>query len=115
MKEELDNVAQDIDAMKDLMIHIVYDMLDLEITNYPVFIMSTEELSEIGRPFIKKDVYQSNLNIRVSHLEELVSKQIVTLDKVDSFKSVYKNPREFFCILFIQNESGNFIFRPFTV
>lgn len=115
MREELDSVAQDIDAMKDLMIHIVYDMLDLEVSNYPVFVMSLHELDEIGRPFIKKEIYQSNWNIRVTHLEDLVSKQVITTDKIDSFKSIYKNPREFFCILLIQNDSGSFIFRPFTV
>ena len=50
MREELASVTQDIDAMKDLMIHIVYDMLDLEVSNYPVFVMSLHELDVIRQP-----------------------------------------------------------------
>ena len=69
------------------------------------------EAVEVGIP-LNTDNIEGRWKVNASTLEEFVAKQIVLPEKVDNFKSVYKDPAKFLC-LFVTDKSGaTFVFIP---
>lgn len=86
-------------------------ILDNDISEFPIMVLHQHE-TEIGIPIIDKERVKGNWSVNASSLEDFVAKQIITEDKVSSFKEVYKDPKEFVC-LFVLSELGvQFIFIP---
>ena len=79
-----------------------------EISKYPIFILHQHDL-EIGIPLVEDHTIWK---IHASSLEEFVSKQIVEEQKVDSFRTIYKNPDQYFCFFVLSELGANFIFTP---
>ncbi len=85
-------------------------ILDQEVSTYPIFVVHQELLS-IGIPLIEQAA-ESDWSVNASTLEELVTKQIVMEDKLPAFRQVYKDPRQFLCLLVIDAQGANFVFLP---
>lgn len=84
---------------------------DQEISNYPIIVVSQQSI-EIGVPLSN----QSNLTwyINVSTLEELVVKNIISEEKIDDFRKLYKakSPEKQYCFFLIDDDNANFVFHP---
>lgn len=85
-------------------------ILDQEITKYPIFIVHQHTV-EIGVPLMK-EANDNKWNVHASSLEELVSKQIIEQNKIDSFRTIYKAPDKFFCLFVLSELGAKFIFIP---
>ena len=85
---------------------------DQDISNYPVFVahQAGEEFG-LGLPVIAThdDLPWS---INVSTLEELASKQIVAMEKVESFTALYKTHPNDLCLLVWNDGAAQFVFLP---
>ena len=83
---------------------------DQEVSKYPIFVAHQHEV-EIGVQLIAASE-ANQWNVHASTLEEFVSKQIVEMEKVDSFREVFKNPDMYFCMFVLSELGANFIFLP---
>lgn len=85
-------------------------VIDQEVSNYPIFVVHQDDIS-VGIPLDTSQVYGKWL-INVSSLEEFATKQLVASDKIDNFKSVYKDPKANLCLFLVQEGLATFIFIP---
>lgn len=83
-------------------------ILEQKISKYPVFIFSQNEI-DLGVKIYEK-LNESDFNVRISTLEELVSRQVISEEKIADFQQVYKDPAQFFCLLFLSDENDQFVF-----
>lgn len=88
-------------------------VLDQDVSSYPIFIISQENV-EMGLPLVAKTEEMHKWNIHVSTLEELVTKKIIAMNRVDNFREIYKNPQEFLCLFVLNNLGATFVFLPRT-
>ena len=87
-------------------------VLDQDVSNYPIFVLSKLPI-EIGIS-ISKGLTGSDWLINISTLEEFVAKRVIQSNKVDGFKDVYKDPRDFFCLFVHDGEKAQFVFMPYS-
>ena len=85
-------------------------ILDQDVSNYPVFIAHQQEF-EMGI-VLSSPSDTSKWAIHASSLEEFVSKQIIFPEKVEEFKSNYKDPSQSLCIFVLSELGAQFIFLP---
>ncbi|MCP9234413.1 hypothetical protein [Lewinella sp. JB7] len=88
-------------------------VIDEKVSNYPVFVAyagdDTESvpgihLMEVPTP---RDLVWT---VNVTTLEELVAKRVVTQEKIDPFRKVYRENADSFCFLIIDEAGGRFGF-----
>ena len=108
----LDSLQRDIQYYKSSIKEVAVEILDSQISDYPVFI-AHELPVKIGEMILDKDDFQCTWSISASTLEELTENQIIEEEKKEEFKKVYKNPREHICIFLISEKGGNFVFYPY--
>ena len=84
-------------------------ILDQEISKYPIFTVCKEDLA-IGLPLIEND--GSAWSINATTLEEFATKNLIESDKVENFRSVYKEPTENLCLFVVDKSGATFIFLP---
>ncbi len=105
-------LEQVIQPYKEVLGKAADTILDQDVSNYPIFAVFNEQLS-LGLPIVEGQEGESNaLSINATTLEELVTKNIIEMSKVDNFRTVYKNPRDFFCLFLIDQDNAEFIFLP---
>lgn len=85
-------------------------ILDQDVSLYPIFVLSAEPV-DMGITLID-EAGPTQWIISASTLEELVTKRIVQEDRLDVFRSVYKDPREHLCFLILQGGSASIGFLP---
>lgn len=86
-------------------------ILDQDISSYPIFVVHQFNL-EIGIPILERRENGPKWSINASTLEELATKKIVEMARVDNFRQVYKDPREFLCLFVLSDLGAHFIFLP---
>ncbi|HQU58366.1 MAG: hypothetical protein KDD02_09525 [Phaeodactylibacter sp.] len=86
-------------------------IIDQDISSYPIFVIHQFDL-EIGILILERKEKGPNWSINVTTLEELATKKVVEMAKVDSFRQVYKDPRAFLCLFVLSDLGANFIFLP---
>lgn len=85
-------------------------VLNQDVSSYPIFIIPTESIP-LGIPIIEQ-TEGDQLRIHASTLEELATKQVIEMSKVDHFREIYKDPSEFLCLFVIDEQQANFVFIP---
>ena len=88
-------------------------VLDQDVSSYPIFIFAQESI-EIGLLLIERDNDKHKWEIHASTLEELVTKKIIEGSRVDNFRSIYKDPREYLCLFVLSTIGATFVFLPRT-
>jgi hypothetical protein len=86
-------------------------ILDQDVSSYPIFVVH-QHIVDIGIPIVEQAEKGPLWSVNASTLEELATKKIITPDKIDSFKQVYKPPQEFLCLFVLSDLGANFIFLP---
>lgn len=85
-------------------------ILDQDVSLYPIFVVSAEPI-DMGIPLISRpDTGQWLIN--ASTLEELVTKRIVQEERLDVFRSVYKDPHTHLCLLIFSEGNASIGFMP---
>lgn len=83
-----------------------------QISNYPLVILSHYSI-ELGVSIFGSKKIGSYFYF-ASTLEELASKKIIQMDKVEDFLKIYKEHTDELCLFLIQATGGQFIFLPIT-
>jgi hypothetical protein len=82
-----------------------------DVSTYPIFVIHQHTV-DIGLQLIEKSDEGSNWSVNATTLEELATKKIVEMSKVEDFKKVYKDPQEQLCLFVLSDLGANFIFIP---
>lgn len=105
---KLNELVQDNNVLIDECLETIENQ---EVTKYPIFIFSTSDIElgiELGNPS-KHDVPGF---LKISSLEEFVSKNIILNDQVEDFIKKYKDNDGSYCFLNVQDKNSNFVFVP---
>lgn len=82
-----------------------------EVSDYPIFVVH-QQIMDMGIQIIEKDNGLKKWSVNVSSLEEFVTKQIIQPERVENFKSVYKDPEVSLCLFVLSELGASFIFIP---
>lgn len=82
-----------------------------DVSLYPIFVVH-QHFVDIGIQMVDKEKVSGNWSVNASTLEEFVTKQIITSEKVDAFREVYKEKPEEFCLFVLSELGADFIFLP---
>ena len=86
-------------------------ILDQEISSYPIFVMHQQSVS-IGVPLVEAAADKMPWSVNASTLEELATKKIIEMERVNDFRQIYKDPRDYFCLFVLSDSGADFVFVP---
>ncbi len=98
-------------AHLELMSNTAQAVIDQDISNYPIF-LSNETTPALGISILTFDFEGKQMVMNVTTLEELATKGVVDMEKVDDFKTVYRQNDHSFCLLALEGTAPKFIFIP---
>lgn len=87
-------------------------ILDNDISKYPIFVVHKFDELELGILLLQRAEPQTLWSVQASTLEELATKRLIEMEKVDQFRSIFKDPREYLCLFVLIDGSGQFVFLP---
>lgn len=106
-------LREDFTLCRDYLRQVAIEVLDQGISNYPIFIASTQPIG-LGRTLIDRDELDITWSFAASHLEDFVHRGLVDRSKVDHFRNTYKDPRRFACLFTVLDEKDiSFVFIPY--
>lgn len=111
-EELLKQLSEDLSVCREYLRQVSSAMRKGDVSKFPIFIAHREEI-DLGVPIIPHAEMDLFWSFSASHLEDLVNKKIISEDKVEEFKKVYKDPHLFICIFMIDTEDGSFVFIPY--
>lgn len=86
-------------------------ILDQDVSSYPIFVVHQMGAVDIGIQLLNHEQQDGpDWSVHASTLEELATKKVVEMSKVDSFRQVYKDPRENLCLFVLSDLGANFMF-----
>ena len=106
-----DNLQKSLEAHLELMQNTAEAIIDQDISNYPIFLVNTDP-PPLGINIEVFDFDEKSWIISATTLEELATKGVVEMEKVDDFKVVYRKNDHALCLLISAEEVALFIFMP---
>jgi hypothetical protein len=110
--EDLQELNQNLQIYKESIREIAEEILSNQVSKYPVFVASREEVN-LGKQIIDKEELALEWSINASTLEEFLRRKIVQDDKLEAFKKSYKDPKLFLCVFALMKENAGFIYLPY--
>ena len=108
----IDSLEQDLSYFQGAIKEVAYEILDNDLSKYPIFIAHELPLT-IGELILDKDDFSTSWSFSATTMEELLENQVIQPDKEEEFKNIYKDPRKNICVFLISEKGGNFIFYPY--
>lgn len=115
-KEEayLISLREDLKVVGDYIKEVSEGVLENKISKYPIFVAHNQPTLPIGKAIVDSEKTKTNWSFNASLLEELFTKQVVTKEKIEPFKTAFKDPKEFACFFLLTNDVQNFVFVPYA-
>lgn len=104
-------LEKELDVYRKLMSQAADVIREKDVSEYPIFVVHQQEM-EIGMVLYDSKKQGGVWNVHASTLEEFVSKQIIHPDKIDEFKSNYKNVEAYVCVFVLSELGAQFVFLP---
>lgn len=82
-----------------------------EVSIFPIFVIHQHTV-DIGINIVDREAVKGDWSVNASTLEEFVTKQILSPEKVEDFKLVYKNHDGEICLFVLNDLGANFVFLP---
>lgn len=111
-EELLKQLEEDFSACREYLWQVSNAMRKGEVSKYPIFIAHREEI-DLGVPIIHRSEMDLFWSFSASHLEDFVNKKIIVQEKIEDFKSAYRDPATYICIFVIDAAEGSFVSIPF--
>jgi len=86
--------------------------MDKGVSDYPIFVAHQHDV-QLGIPLINREKSGTFWSYNITTLEELVTKNVVSTDRLKNFKEVYKDPLKFICLFVIDDSGASFVFYPY--
>lgn len=81
------------------------------VSNYPMFVAVQADI-EMGIPLLKQGVMPDEWLVNASTLEEFYAKQVIPVEKLENFKTLYKSHSNRLCIAAFTEGGAKFLFIP---
>ena len=102
----------ELDVFRKLMTQAAKVIIDQNVSTYPIMVAHQQEL-ELGMPIFKREENKgAKWSIHASTLEEFVSRQIVFPEKIEDFKTNFKDTNSSICVFVLSELGAEFIFLP---
>ena len=101
--EALARLGPQLDALLDT-------VLDQSVSDYPITLFLRGRELEAG-VLVKEGAMPGRFDVRLSTLEEFVSKGLMLADRVAEFRRVYTDARRQYCLFVVTDEGASFAFR----
>ncbi|MEY3322968.1 MAG: hypothetical protein RLZZ417_2551 [Bacteroidota bacterium] len=111
LEEKYQQLKNDLNPFSSIMNKATDTLLDEGISKYPIFVVSQLDI-ELGIPLVQRSQSQYKWSLNLSTLEELATKKIVQMERIDHFRSIFKDPDAFFCLFTLSDLGAQFIFLP---
>jgi hypothetical protein len=111
-KEILTNLEQNLAIYKESIREVAVEILQSGVSRYPIFVASREPIA-VGKMIIDKEDLALEWSIYASTLEEFVRRKMVLEEKIDDFRKAWKDPKLFFCIFALLDQTAGFIYVPY--
>ena len=108
----LGTITSDFAKVADNLKEASYQIRKRGFSDHPIFAISKQELP-VGALLIGQEDLGLNWNYYASYLDDFVQRKLVQPDKVDNFKTAYKDPDEFCCLFVFDGDFTNFVFVPY--
>jgi hypothetical protein len=111
----LSSLQEEVQQLSKVFQGVVHTVKEVEkISNYPIFIAHQQANLGIGVCFVDKKAAACLWAYHISTLEELVNKQILSMDKVDDFRQLYKSKmiENSFCVFMLHERISQWLFVP---
>jgi hypothetical protein len=108
----LGTITADFLKVSDTLKESSYQIRKRGFSDYPIFPIAKIDIN-IGNLLIGKQELGTAWNYRVTYLDEFVQRKLIAEEKVEDFKSTYKDPDEFCCLFVVDPEFTNFIYIPY--
>lgn len=109
---EYTGLEEAIKPFLELMEQAAETIVDQDVSLYPLFVVHKESEVSVGIPLVHPEGAGDNWAINISTLEELATKKIVLMDKVDEFREVYNEHEAYFCLFVADKDQPGFAFLP---
>ncbi len=109
--EKLLVIENELKKYRDLLSTASDKVIDSNASQFPIFVVAKQPIA-LGINIIDRQKMNSNWSINVSSLEEFVSKQLVYENKLEEFKTTYKDPSEFLCLFVLSDLGAQYMFLP---
>jgi hypothetical protein len=106
-----DNLQKSLEAHLQLMEDTARAIIDQDISNYPIFLVN-ETTPALGINILAFSFEDKQRIMSATTLEELATKGVVEMEKVNDFKDIYKKNDPSFCLLIVEENEAKFIFLP---
>ena len=84
-------------------------ILDQEVSDFPIMVVHKGEV-EVGIPLVNRAKVAGDWSVNASTLEEFTVKNLITTDKINSFKSLYESHSDQICLFLLSEFGANFVF-----
>ena len=111
-EKNLKELERDLSKYRPMFKNATDAIIEQDVSNYPIFVAHRYALN-MGIELVDRERMKTNWSFNASTLEEMVTKNIISRDKLDSFREVYKSPSDFVCVFVIDETMSEFIFYPY--
>lgn len=111
-KDILSNLEQNLAIYKESIREIALEILQSGVSRYPIFLACREPIA-VGKLIIDKEDLALEWSVYASTLEEFVRRKLVLEEKLNDFRKAWKDPKSFFCIFALLDQSAGFIYVPY--
>ena len=109
-EQKLKIFEEELKPYKKMLGSVADTIMEQDVSSYPIFVLYQDAI-EVGIPLNTTHI-KSPWSVNASSLEEFTAKQLVLADKVEDFKSVYKDPSAFLCLFVVDKSGATFVFIP---
>lgn len=102
-------LESELGIYRRVMIAAAETIIDENVSDYPLFVCHQQEM-EIGIVIAERGKVKGNWTVHASTMEELISKNIIQEEKIDSFKTIYKSPKTHLCCFVLSELGAQFVF-----
>ncbi len=108
-------LRSDIKVIGDYLKEISNEVIELGISEHPIFVAHREDNVQLGKPIIKREQSKTNWSYNASVMEEFVKKGFLKEENLDQFKMVYKDSSRFVCFFIVDPKQMEFVWAPYDL
>ena len=106
----LGTISRDFVKVADTIKDASYQVRSRGFSDFPIFPVCKEK-QPIGQLLLDMTATGNEWNYYITYLDEFAQRGLI--EKLDDFKSAFKDPDEFCCLFVIDKEFTNFVFIPY--
>ena len=112
LSEQYNQLEQSLQPFLPLITKASDTVREQDVSDYPIMVATKDRSIEVGIPLTPETTSADEWRLSASTLEEFMTKQLILPDRIEDFKSIYKDPEAFSCIFVVEKTGATFVFIP---